>query len=225
MRRVLELLATVFVVILIGLLAWNHRRAVPISAIPLPPATSQPPDTHIEYAEETQAREMVTIAGPLADYVSQHSSNQSAEAVTHPIPVRRMVASDLAANSTSGSSQSILHTTFPLSNATNLSFEIPAHASTPQLHGTYSSFIHQDGDYSDDDAEVEFLLLDEQQFSAFLRQRPIDELFSASGSRNQEVNFTLPPTFDKPKKYYLVFRNGSNAQKKLAVEADFRLDF
>jgi len=67
--------------------------------------------------------------------------------------------------------------------------------------------------------------MNQQQYTDLLNKRPADALFSAEGAHDQEVNFTLPPTIDKPVKYYLVFENGSAGAAKVAVQADFRVDY
>jgi hypothetical protein len=72
---------------------------------------------------------------------------------------------------------------------------------------------------------VEFLLLNETQYDAFLTGHPSDALFPADESHYQEVNVSIPPTFGQPAKYYLVFRNNAGGKAKKFVQADFRIDF
>ena len=81
------------------------------------------------------------------------------------------------------------------------------------------------GAASADDANVEFLLFSEQQFADFLSGRPGDALFSADGAHDEDVNFSLPPTYTKPAKYFLVFRNESPKPAKRIVQADFKVEF
>jgi hypothetical protein len=223
MKRLLELLSFTCVAVFIGSLVWSHRSSVPIPAVALPSAATPAADNHVEYAEEVQAREMVTITGPLADYMTRRRPVTTEPAGQLQHVTRPMTSSDHAGDSPVGTSNSILHKTFFVAKAANLSFELPAHASNPQLRGTYSSFVQQAN--SSDSADVEFLLLDERQYSDFLNRRPSDALFSAEGSQDQEVKVSMPPTLDRPAKYYLVFRNGSPGTGKVAVQADFRVDF
>ncbi len=223
MRRLLGLLTGTCVFVLMGSFAWTHRPAVQIPVAALPQAATQPAETHAEYSEETQARDMVTLTGPLAEYMS-HQGRPKAESAHAVSQSAAPNEADRVGDSPVGTSKAILHKTFAVAKAANLPFEIPPHAASAKLRGTYRSFLPA-GAKSEDEADVEFLLLNQQQYSDFLNQRPADALFSAEGSHDQEVNFTLPPTLDKPVKYYLVFRNGATAAGKVAVQADFRVDF
>ena len=114
--------------------------------------------------------------------------------------------------------------TFGVATIVDVPFELPAHASTPQLRGTYRSFL-LDAESGDATADVEFLLLNQRQYGDFLNGRPAEALFSADGAHDQEVNTSMPPTLDQPGKYYLVFRNNSSGGEKKVVQADFRVDF
>jgi hypothetical protein len=225
MRRVFGLLASFFVIALIGSFAWSHKDSAPIPVTALAPATTQPVEDHAEIAEEAQARDIVTITGPLADYMSRRQPNAQKAASEPAHFSRSIVPSDHVGDSPVGTSAPILHKTFLVAKAANLAFEIPAHASNPTLRGTYSSFRQGAGMESDDDVAVEFLLLNAQQYANFLSQRPSDALFSADGAHDQEINVSMPPTMNQPVKYYLLFRNDTADAKKVAVQADLRVDF
>jgi hypothetical protein len=210
----------------IGLVAfflWVHHRTVAAPVAPtatLPTTDPAPDDNQPHYPEQQQARDMVTIAGPLANYMSRaHGGARDA----NDSDSEQAVASDHGTASPVGTGGPILQKTFQLAKAANLPFEIPPHAAIPKLHGTYHSFQNA-GSNDGEGADVEFLLVNQQQYSDLINQRPGDALFSADGAHNQEVNVTLPPTLNQPAKYYLVFRNSSN-QGKVAVQADFRIDF
>jgi hypothetical protein len=227
MNRLVAVMTSACVLMLIGSFTWIQRSSVTVPAVTLPVAETQPTETHVEYAEEAQARDMVTITGPLADYMARRQPRTAATTETEPLQraERKMTASDLVADSPIGTSNPILHKTFSVAKAANLPFEIPAHATNPQLRGTYSSFLQHAETTSSDEADVELLLLNERQYSDFLNQRPSDALFSAEGAHDQEVNVSMPPTFDHAVKYYLVFRNGATGAGRVAVQADFRVDF
>jgi hypothetical protein len=118
----------------------------------------------------------------------------------------------------------VLHDKFPVSRIADLPFQVPPHAATPQLHGTFRSFLPASAKpTSDTDADVEFHLLNDQEYSNFLNAKPSQALFSADATHDEEVNASLPPTLNRPVTYHLVFRNES--RKKKVVQADFRLDF
>jgi hypothetical protein len=229
MRQLFGLLSSALVVMLVGSYAWTHRGNVSLIAATTVAAAAEPARPHVEYAEEAAARGMVTLTGPLANYIKDQPPGQDATSDSTnsaPSGPRPTVASDYAADSPVGTSTPLLHKTFTVAQAVNLPFEIPAHAASPKLHGTYSSFLQYAGARGDDEAHIEFMVLNEQQYADLIHRHPNDALFSADGSHDQEVNFTLPPTLSQPVRYYLVFRNDSAAGTgKIAVKADFRIDF
>jgi hypothetical protein len=227
-----------FVLALIGWYAWSHRQHVAI-----PANSTEDSDSLPKYAEQQQAGQMVTYSGPLADAMLRQKpgdvvtlqpiSSAGSQGGPSPSVSHSPVSFDHASDDTPvGTSKALLHKTFHVENIVNLPFDLPAHASTPNLRGTYRAFLQHNGNSqtgSDEDAAVEFMLLNQQQFADLLNGRPGDALFSADAASNGEVNFTMPPTFAQPAKYYLVFRNsafrnGSRAPGK-AVQADFRVDF
>jgi hypothetical protein len=238
LKEWLRWLVTGFVLVLIGSYAWSHRHQVAT-----PAKSAEDFDSLPKYAEQKQAGEMVTYSGPLADAMLRQKPGDvvTLQPISSTVPQAGASSSvsygpvsfDHATNDTPvGTSKALLHKTFNVENIVNLPFELPAHASTPNLRGTYRAFPQHNGNSqtgSDEDAAVEFMLLNQQQFADLLNGRPGDALFSADAASNGEVNFTMPPTFAQPAKYYLVFRNsafrsGSRATGK-AVQADFRIDF
>lgn len=133
---------------------------------------------------------------------------------------------DRVAPSPANTSQQILHKTFTVSTTVKFPFEIPAHAAIPHLRGNYRSFVKDLGVQSNDDiANVDFLILDEDQYADFVGGRAGEALFSADAAHDQDVSVSLPPSQDQPRKYYLVFRNGSGGAAKKLVQADFTVDF
>ena len=124
-----------------------------------------------------------------------------------------------------GTTQTVLEKTFSLKNSATFPFEIPAHAVRPHLHGIFESFVGQVHGGSDDAANVDFVILNEAQYSAFSAGRPGEALFSAEATHNQAVNFDLPASMEQPVKYYLVFRSSTPGGVKKVVEASFRVDF
>jgi hypothetical protein len=123
-----------------------------------------------------------------------------------------------------GTNQTVLQKTFSLKKSASFPFEIPAHAVRPNLHGTFDSFVGEEHGGSDDAANLDFLILSDEQYADFVSGRPGEALFSVEASHSQNVNFDLPAALDHPKKYYLVFR-ASDAGPKRVVKADFSLDF
>jgi len=215
------------VLVIGGAYVSTHRRVPVASVAPaaVAPAAEEPtPGPEASYAEARDAQQMVTITGPLADYMARQAPGKAE--VVQPVSRKSTDADHVGGESLVDTSRPILHKTFEVATAANLPFEIPAHASSAKLRGTYQTFVKQGGVQSNDVvADVDFSLFNEQQYHDFLAGRPADTLLSADGAQNQEVNFSLPPTIDRPVKYYLVFRNNSRGGGKKFVQADFRVDF
>jgi hypothetical protein len=218
MKRLLGWLVASFVLLFIGSYAWNHRPHG--AAAPVAEQSAAPEGT---YAEVQEAQKTVTVTGPLADYMARMKPGN---VETLQPTVYKATPSDHVGGSAVGTSNEILHQTFGVAGVVSLLFEVPAHAATPHLRGTYRSFVKQSGTESRDaTADVEFLLLNEPQYGDFLAGRASEAVFSAEDAHDQEVNTGLPPTINKPAKYYLVFRNNSHGAGKKFVQADFRVDF
>jgi hypothetical protein len=164
-----------------------------------------PAATLPNYAEVREAQKTVTMAGPLADYMSTQngSKQESSKVETLATIAYKPAASDHVGGSPVGTSNPILHQTFRVAGIVNLPFEVPAHAANPQLRGTYRSFVKREGTLaSDAAADVEFLLLNEQQYDEFLRRR-----FAFAGSKHwaathpcssREISFSLPQQLPRP---------------------------
>jgi hypothetical protein len=131
--------------------------------------------------------------------------------------------SDHVAPSPVGTSETVLQKTFSLKSSATFPFEVPAHAAQPHLHGIFESFAGQLHGASDDSANVDFLIMNEEQETALASDRPSEALFDVDASHNQAINFDLPASMNHPVRYYLVFRNPEGKSK--VVEANFRVDF
>jgi len=196
--------------------AWIHIRHVAAT-----PASEQVTNPEPTYTEAEEANKIVTVTGPMADYLQRQKAS---DIVTVEPVSQRSIAFDHVGNSPVGTSDAFLHKTFPVANVVDVPFEIPPHAANPQLRGTYHSFVTDTHDVGSA-ADVEFLLLNEKQYSDFLSGRPGEAVFSGADAPDQEVNTAMPPTFDKPAKYYLIFRNNSHTSGNKVVQADFRVNF
>jgi hypothetical protein len=140
-------------------------------------------------------------------------------------PVSAAAPAEHVAPSPVATTQNVLEKTFTLKAPVTFPFEIPAHAIRPHLHGIFESFVGQVHGTSDDTANIDFLILNEEQNAAFAGNRPSEALFSVDASHNQAVNFDLPASLNHPVKYYLVFRNPEGSRGSKVVEANFRVDF
>jgi len=129
-----------------------------------------------------------------------------------------------------GTGGAIVHKTFTVTSTAQFLFEIPPHAASPQLHGTYHSFpknsvVQSNVQSADETGDIDLLLMNDQQYTDFLSGRPADLVYSVDSSHDQDVSLGLPATQDLPVRYYLVFRNNPNNPGKKVVQADFRIDF
>lgn len=163
-----------------------------------------------------------TVDGPLVQWLKKANPLSKTEP---PAPARKPHPSDHVAPSPVGTGNSIVHKTFAVAATTKFSFEIPPHAVSPELHGTYRSFLQGAVQSSDEDANVDLLLMNDQQYANFLKGRPADTVFYVDSSHDQDVNCGLPATLDRPVQYHLMFRNSSSNAEKKVVQADFRVDF
>jgi hypothetical protein len=175
------------------------------------------------YAEQQEAQHVVEVRGPLADLFTKKKPSQE-ETVRSSSRARD--ASEHVADSPVGTGSTILHKTFGIAKTVDVPFEVPAHATSPHLHGAFHSYVQNGGTQSSDtDANVDFLLLNEQQHADLLSGRAGEAVFSTEDAHDQEVNFNMPATFSNPAKYFLVFRNSSRSEGRKVVQADFRIDF
>jgi hypothetical protein len=142
-----------------------------------------------------------------------------------PEPTSTVSPSERVAPSPVGTTQTVLDKTFPLKDTATYPFEIPSHAAMPHLHGMFESFAGQAKGPSDDSANIDFLILTQDQEADFSNNRPSEALFTVEASHNQAVNFDLPTSLDHSVKYYLVFRNPEGKKSSKVVEATFRVDF
>jgi hypothetical protein len=220
MRSLFGLLLVAFVFIVGGVYSYRRMQQVPLIAPAVPPKPSENPK---DYAEAKQAAQAVTMVGPLAEYMAKQeggprpSEAKEVETVTW-IPT----ASDHVGGSVVGSTAPILRKSFMVRSAVQVAFQVPAHAASPRLRGTFHSSATPGGGGA---APVEVLVLSDEQYSEFVNKRAGDAIFDAEDAPAADVNASLPPTFNQPAQYHLIFRNNSRAEGKKFVKADFRMEF
>ena len=216
MRSLFGLLVIAFVFIMGGLYAYRRMQQVPLVAPAVPPKSSE----KTSYAEAKQAAQAVKFVGPLAEYMANQEKPTPAanevETVTW-IPT----ASDHVGGSVVGSTAPILRKSFAVRSAVQIAFQVPAHAASPRLRGTFQSSAILGGVA----APVEVLVLSDDQYSEFVNRRAGDAIFIADDAPAADINARLPPTLNLPARYHLIFRNNSPAEGKKFVKADFRMEF
>lgn len=215
-RAVLQVVATA-ALILGGLFAWQHFRQAPAPPVAEKPKTESDTQT----LESKMAQEVVTIRGPLADYMKNSKSapeQETQSAVRTPSPADRIKDSPV------GTSLDVLHKKFTVRRVAHVRFEIPPHALTPRFSGAFRSLVG--GEPSrDESANVDFQLMNEEQYAAFAAGRDADALYVADTIHFRDISVDLPSSHDQPVRYYLVFRNSPGGADAKTVEADFRVDF
>lgn len=220
MRSTFALLVILSTIVAGGVFAFRRMRQVPLVAPALTTKASQ--DTP-NYPEAKEAAEAMRMTGPLADYMSKQDGSktspgtQEVETVTW-VPT----ASDHVGGSVVGTTTPILHKTFPVRSAVQLAFEVPPHAASPRLRGTFQASTRPGGV---SDAPIEFLVLNEAQYSDFVARHSGDATFATEDAPAGEVNASLPPTINQAAKYHLIFRNNSRGEGRKFVRADFRMEF
>lgn len=194
--------------------------------------------TKVHTAEESQPQEAesqsqsqpqdpiqpTVVVSPLATFMEKANPFHHAP---EPAPLSRKPSpSDHIAPSPVGTSAAIVHKSFSVISAAKFPFEVPPHAASPQLKGSYRSFVQQSGGQSSDEgADMDLLLMNDQQYADFLHGGTPDVIYSVDSSHDQDVSFGLPSTMNQPAQYYLVFRTSAHRPGKTEVQADFRVDF
>lgn len=190
-------------VVLIAAYLWMHvRRDTDSIELVATPAANQARDAEQKYEDAQDA-------APDIESIEYHPT-----------------ASDHVGGSVVGTSKTILQKTFGVTSAVQLPFSVPAHAYSPQLHGAFRSYL-QGGklESNPSKSDVEFLVLNDEEYTDLVKGRPSNAIFSCDATHDQEVNANLPPTLDQPVTYHLVFRNNVRSAQKKLVQADFRIDY
>ena len=229
MKGVVGLLSASLITLFLGYSGWMHLRhsadSVELQAEPIKEQVrkaASETSSRSTYPDGQPADEPVKVVGPLANFMS-HKDSDDVETIE--ANFYKPTASDHVGGSVVGTTNNVLHQTFTVAKTVDLPFEVPAHAYSPQFHGSFRSFIQAGGTLTTAPGDVEFLLLNEQQYSDLLAGHPGDAMFSADAAHDQEVNANLPPTLNNPVKYHLIFRNAEPKTGKRVVKAEFQIDF
>jgi hypothetical protein len=215
-RAVLQVVATAALV-LGGLFAWQHFRQAPAPTAAEEPKT----ETNTQTPESKMAHELVTIRGPLADYMHNNKSDPEQETQS---AARTPSPTDLIKDSPVGTSLDVLHKKFAIRRVAHVRFEIPPHALTPKFCGTFQSLVGGEAS-REASANVDFMLMNEEQYADFAAGRDPEALYVADTIHFRDITVDLSPSNEKPVSYYLVFRNSPGGADSKTVKADFRVDF
>lgn len=219
MRSLFGLLVVALVFIVGGSFAYRRMRQVPLVAPALPVKNT---DSTPNYPEAKEAAQAMKMSGPLADYMAKEEGGKAAAATDVETVTWVPTASDHVGGSVVGTSFPILHKSFGVRSAVQVAFEVPAHAASPRLRGTFQSSAKPGGG---PDAPIELLVLNEEQYSEFINRHNGDATFASEDAPAGEVNAILPPTIKEAERYHLIFRNNSRSEGRKFVRADFRMEF
>jgi hypothetical protein len=154
------------------------------------------------------------------------SKKESSEAKSQPVDQPGRVQPEPVNRSLKvgpGPPKHLLHRVFSLNDHTQFAFVVAPHQDSTTLHGTFRSFTKR----SDPDstcnraADVDLMLLNEQEFSQFLQGPPRSVTYELDPSHNQRVDWRVPATYGQPETYHLVFTNSAGGTKVKFVDADF----
>jgi len=223
MRSLFGLMVTSVIILFLGYSGWMHlKQSTDSVEIQAGSITEHARKAQQAVSDVQDANQPVTMVGPLANYMN-HKGDKDPDAIE--TVTYTPTASDHVGGSVVGTSNAVLHQVFPVAGTVDLPFEVPAHAYSPQLHGSFRSFLQAGGAPTTAPGDVDFVLLNDEQFTALVGGHPSDALFSADASHDQEVNANLPPTLNQSMKYHLIFRNTSPKTGKRVVQANFQIDF
>ena len=123
--------------------------------------------------------------------------------------------------------QRVTHGISRLDKFQKFPFDLPAHALTPRLEGSFSSFVQGSGGarISDESADVELLVMSEDQYDAFTQHRSAESLYAIEPSHDHGVSIALPATHDTGSHYYAVFRRNVDGKTPIWVNTDLKVAF
>lgn len=123
--------------------------------------------------------------------------------------------------------QRVTHGLARLDKVQKLTFEVPPHQLTPRLEGSFTSFVQGEGGarISDESADVELMVMTEDQYEAYTHKRSAESLYAIDPSHDHGVSIALPATQETAVHYYAVFRRNDDAKTPLWVNADLSVAF
>jgi hypothetical protein len=123
--------------------------------------------------------------------------------------------------------QRVAHGLSKIGESQKLPFDVPPHQLTPRLTGSFTSFMQGAGGarISDESADVELMVMTDDQYDAYTHHRSAESLYAIDPSHDHGVSIALPATRENGAHYYAVFRRNSDAKTPLWVNADLSVVF
>jgi hypothetical protein len=187
------------------------------------PNVDQPQQPEIKAATPEDPGPAVSVVGPMpvGEQEAESIQAQREDALRRQLhPADRLVHVE-------AKPEHFLHRVFSLSDHTQFSFVIPPHQANTRLRGTFRSFTKRSDPDSTSDrtADVDLLLLNEQEFNEFQHGQPQSVTYELDSSHNQLVDWRVPMTYGEPQTYHLIFGNSEGGARIKFVEADFTVSF
>ncbi len=200
---------------------WKPLWQQQVAARPASPDTPTPEDP-----DSPTAAAKLQAYGPLASVANDpamrsdtgDASVSPSRSVTH-----AHTTMDHVVSAPADAPKHFLHQRFALTTYQGFEFIVPAHATYPRLHGTFKSLAN--GRNSGRTANVDVLLLNQQEFSDFLRGDTGTATFTNAAADGGEIDLALNSPMYQPQRYYLIFRNASASSRAKQVTADFTISF
>jgi hypothetical protein len=191
-----------------------------------PPRQEQVEEPVIKAATPEDPGPIATVVVPLDVLKKQTTLSDTKTAPTResllsdPLPIDHPVSVE------PGKPKHLLHNVFSVNRRAQFAFLIPAHQNNARLHGTFRSFTKRNNpDSSDRSADVDLLLLNDEEFNQFQHGEPQSVTYELNSAHNQVVDWWVPATRSEAKTYHLVFINSADDIKLKFVQADFTLSF
>jgi hypothetical protein len=123
--------------------------------------------------------------------------------------------------------KTLLHKMLTVQRYEKFEFVVPPHTVTPRMQGTFQSFVKNEtgGLVSNDSANVDILLLNEQEFDDFSHGREGTATYSVDPSHSQSIDCAIAGTLENPATYYLIIRNPPGGAPVKYVQGDFTVSF
>jgi len=185
---------------------------------------AKPEQPEIKAATPEDPGPTETVVAPLAILKGQAKplpTKPETEMTREPQPV------DHPVHLRSEEPRNFLHRVFSVNKYAQFAFVVPPHQGHPRLRGDFRSFTKRDDPDSTSDrtADVDLMLLNDQEFNEFLHGQPQSVTYELDPSHNQMVDWRVPTTYGESQQYHLVFSNSEGGTNIKFVEADFTVSF
>jgi hypothetical protein len=184
-----------------------------------------PPSTQPRPIAVKEAEPGDPVLGPAKNQVygvlasSDPGAPESSDAEPAPRP-RAPAAIDHIVAAPAFAPARFLHKRFSVTKFEGFELFIPAHTFHPKVHGTFKSIAPGGG--GREAAEINVLLLNEDEFGAFARGEDVTGRFSTEACVRGEVDWALNSPIEA-QRYYLIFNAASSRPRNKIVDADFTI--